>query len=680
MTSFTQGTMFPTLFATATEEYPDDEVDPVVIEPKLLTAEDKEDTKPLSRWKRSFKNLASTNNTHGDDDVTGDDSVEVDLNASFRSTSSGKGKKHRRRISMNNPFRKRLKTDPTSRDTSGNLSVSDHSTSRFSLSAVPGTKTGRKKKRTSSSSLFSGGSASQKSVSTKKSTSSTAKKLFSSNWMKRRSSAGSETKKDEAPVVNEAATTIAGGLFASAWNMGTKQVADDTVTHGKKKKTSAATTTDQQRASIFGSSETKSARPITFVSSSNQQQRSFLENSLIRPSNSGAQEETQATKQPFGSIRKTLSKAMKKDKSTKKSSNTEASMEEEATDSRFESHDDDESVSSASTSGNSQSTGSQSISSVSEGSNSSDDLSYNGDDIDDDDIVVDNAFPKEDTQRKGWRPSAPEWMSAAVLNGVSDKWNKDSSKDITSQSALNNAHVEPQNEGELNKANSGKMSFRGFRKKKSSEEHNSKTQNDVSELANKMQQTTLRSRNNPLSASQLHDFSHVESAPQNHGSNHKRQASASSLDASIARSVLPKKDDWRSEYKDYISSQNSVGTADKPQGSQTKKKRGAKLRNFIKKSHRRLKSKDGRQQTDAEAKHTRQKSDADEILNDLEGGFPMLLDTDSTSFHRRRRSYSKSQILHTEKDASTDSTGPVVSESAVETSDQSNVFLVRVQF
>ena len=635
--------MLPTLFATANEEYPDDEVDNVVAEPK--TEEEKE-TKSLSmsRWKQSFRHLASSNK--GDDTALGDESVEVDMNASVRSAStSTKGKKHRRRISVNNPFRKRLKTDPTLRDTSssGNVSLSDKSTSRFSLSAVPGA--AKKKKRTSSSSsFFSGGSVSQKSISTKKSTSSTAKKLFSSNWMKRRSST-ENNKNQEDGNTNE--SIGAGGLFAAAWNMGTKPETDGVTTTPRKK--TKKPTVDQKRSSIFGADKTTSTTPTLFGSSSNQQQSSFLGNKSIQPSDSGGQVGTNlSTKNSFKSIRKTLSKAMKKDKSTGKSKDDGELMDDEAlVGSRFESHDDNESVSSsASSSEFSHSTGSQSISSVSEGTNSSDDLSFTNDDDDDNDFVSD---------------SGPVHKDALVTarSGASDKKNK-----------IN----------ELSKASSGKLTFRGFPKKKSSDEQHAKTQVDVSALVEKMEQTTLRSRNDPLKASHLHDFSHVESPHRDQAFNHKRQTSTSSLDASVARSVLPKKDDWRSEYKDYISSQHSVGTADKSQASKKKKKRGAKIRGFIKKSHRRLKSMDGRKQPDADAKHTRQTSGAGDILNDLESGSTLLLDTASTSFHRRQRSYSKSQVLPTEKDASTESTGPVVSESTLETSDQSNVFLVRVHF
>ena len=82
---------------------------------------------------------------------------------------------------------------------------------------------------------------------------------------------------------------------------------------------------------------------------------------------------------------------------------------------------------------------------------------------------------------------------------------------------------------------------------------------------------------------------------------------------------------------------------------------------MMKSTHRWVKSKDSKQRTQQEKREC-----TNDILNDLESGFPLLLDSAAMSFHCREESFSKSQMLPTEKDASTESAGLVVSEFTME--------------
>ena len=197
---------------------------------------------------------------------------------------------------------------------------------------------------------------------------------------------------------------------------------------------------------------------------------------------------------------------------------------------------------------------------------------------------------------------------------------------------------------------------------------------------------------------------------------HARHPSLSSYDGAIAKSVLPPKGDWRAEYEEYISSNNSTGTKSSKRSSKRSfgrsrspgsKKKTSGFFGKIKKSRDRLKDKkslkkeQGRQE-DSEEDRDRllvseplaREPSGMEILQDLETVSPFPshhhrsrspsyqkpISLESAVYHSRSSDFQKLGMPSLEKDGSTQSTGPVVSESTVEANDEGNVYLVRVQF
>jgi hypothetical protein len=171
-------------------------------------------------------------------------------------------------------------------------------------------------------------------------------------------------------------------------------------------------------------------------------------------------------------------------------------------------------------------------------------------------------------------------------------------------------------------------------------------------------------------------------------SGHRRQGSGASrpssrspdrVERSIDMSILPEKGDWRGDYQDYLSATQSKRNGDRfrsglPEIETTTKSNS--IRDDIKKSRRH----------DHGRKHVRYlrtteapSSCAEDILSDLERVSPLVFDA-SKSIPRRRHSGTKKAREGIVKDTSSMSTGPVVSESTVESSDAGNVYLVRVQF
>ena len=196
---------------------------------------------------------------------------------------------------------------------------------------------------------------------------------------------------------------------------------------------------------------------------------------------------------------------------------------------------------------------------------------------------------------------------------------------------------------------------------------------------------------------------------------HARHTSLSSYEGGIAKSVLPPKGDWRAECEEHISSNNSIGTKSSKRSSKrsfgrsrssgsTKKASGffgkIKKSRDCQKDKRSLKKEQGRQEDSEEDRDrllvseplTREPSGMD-ILQDLQTvspfpshhcrsrstSFQKPISLESAAYHSRSSSFHKLGMPSL-KDGSTQSTGPVVSESTVAASDEGNVYLVRVQF
>jgi hypothetical protein len=168
---------------------------------------------------------------------------------------------------------------------------------------------------------------------------------------------------------------------------------------------------------------------------------------------------------------------------------------------------------------------------------------------------------------------------------------------------------------------------------------------------------------------------------QGSGGSRRSSRSPGTVEGCVVMPILPQKGDWREEYQNYLSSTQSTrnghrgkSAPDRP-GIETTKKSNS-IRDVMKTSRRRDHGK-----TSVLYQETKQapSSGAEDILSDLERVSPLALDS-SKSIPRRRPIITKRARVGIVKDTSSTSTGPVVSESTVESSDTGNVYLVRVQF
>jgi len=642
---------------------------------------EKESPTPSARWRKSLSKLAastanalssSKTNSNADDSVkTADDTVEVSLGAN----SPGTALKKRRFI--NNPFRvkiKKIKKEATAKP-SGGVSVSDRSTSKFSFSAVPQSDDAPLKHRKSISSLSV---SSKKSATSKLSiVSNKARNIFFKSqrpkWMidrHQRSKSETAVKKEEDTVIfdttqnahEKSKTELSGGVFAAAWNFDASGVTDAMSGLLLKDTTKKSTESPDQK--------TRRALNFSVISTStNTSNGPTSEDSQCKTKNDD--NSRQVKKIPKG-FRYTLPKRISKDnnKVTKKEALTDV---DRYPDPEYEDHS---SISSSCSSDYSHSSASdmESISSVSTFDSHASDEHGN-----DDDMPVKKTTTKRGNEK--WQGLNHSWIST----------NQGAFSALLSQApAQQNSKMKTQIDEEV-APNTRSAALSGPRSTAKTCRHTAYPSDEIDGL--KMSKSSLK-------VSDLHDFSHVE-AMSGAGSSHKTREPTSSPSGSVAKADLSKIGDWRSEYNQYTSSQLSGGSKETKQAPKSltstisKKRRGSskKLRAILKKTHKRIKSLDGKflRKSSIRINATEDQfsvgAGANDILHDLEAPItfnPFLLDpeTSTTKSVPRKNAYtsSKSQDLPGEEEAITPRTGPVVSELAMENSDKGNTYLVRVHF
>eukprot|EP00797_Seminavis_robusta_P020676 Sro318_g115860.1 n/a (179) ;mRNA; r:10194-10730 len=169
--------------------------------------------------------------------------------------------------------------------------------------------------------------------------------------------------------------------------------------------------------------------------------------------------------------------------------------------------------------------------------------------------------------------------------------------------------------------------------------------------------------------------------------NSSRSRDSQSLEGSIVNAIVPRKGDWRSEYEDYLSLTRSVtrsvensdkrNTIPRSRSNEdiARTKKGS-LRRVMKMTC----CREGKKPS-FDDHHLDQSSfvGVDDILSDLESMSPLMKGGSAKNNVPRGHGSGSGNLKPLVKVTSSQSTGPVVSESTVENSDVGSVYLVRVR-